>query len=72
MLWLTFEGIDKEEMLKGLGFEISSEGLLFLNGKSIRNGDGDAVNAESVKAIVPGSLTVFTDVSEIEDLLEAE
>lgn len=72
MLWLTFEGIEKEEILKGLGFEINGEGLLLLNGKLVKKDRGDAVKADSVKAIVPGSLSVFTDVSEVEDILEAE
>ena len=72
MLWPTFEGIEKEEILKGLGFEINGEGLLLLHGKLVKKDSGDAVKADSVKAIVPGSLSVFTDVSEVEDILEAE
>jgi hypothetical protein len=72
LLWLTFDGLEKAEILKELGFEINDAGLLLLNGKLVKKDSGDAVKANSVKAIVPGSLSVFTDVSEVEDLLEEE
>ncbi len=72
ILWLTFEGLDKHEILTGLGFEINDHGTLLLNGEFLRSANGEKVTADSVKAVVPGSLSVFTDVSEIEELLEEE
>ena len=71
ILWLMFEGLDKVEILKGMGFEINSSGYLFLDGKDVRSIDGsENVRADQVKAIVPGSLAVVTDISEMEPLFE--
>lgn len=68
LVWLTIEGLDKVEVLKGLGFEIDEKyNILSLNGKNVRTLDGsELVRVEDVKAVVPGSLAVVTDLSEIE------
>jgi hypothetical protein len=71
LLWLTFEGLDKVEILKGIGFEISSNGSLLLEGKEVKSIDGsENVKVDEVRAVVPGSLRVVTDISEMEPLFD--
>jgi hypothetical protein len=70
LVWLNIEGIEKREILEGLGFEIKCSGILFLNGKEVKTLDNPElpVRAVDVKAIIPGPLTVITDISEMEML----
>lgn len=70
LVWLNIEGVGKKEILERLGFEIKRSGILFLNGKEVKTLDNPelAVKAVDVKAIIPGSLTVITDISEMEML----
>lgn len=70
LVWLNIEGVGKKEILDRLGFEIKRSGILFLNGKEVKTLDNPelAVKAVDVKAIIPGSLTVITDISEMEML----
>jgi ethanolamine utilization microcompartment shell protein EutS len=71
LVWLTIEGLDKRELLEGLGFEIKKSGILTLNGKEVKALDEDiSVRADDVKAVVPGSLAVITDISEVEMFLD--
>jgi len=73
LLWITIKGLDKVEILEGFGFKVLDSGILTLNGKMVMSSDGTGpVKAEEVKAIVPGSLSVVTDVSEMEPIIEAE
>ena len=74
LVWLTIQGVDKREILEGLGFEINKSGVLSLNGKEVKALDNPEVKvrAGDVKAILPGSLTVITDISEIEMLFPSE
>jgi len=71
LLWITVEGLDKVEILEGLGFKVLDSGILTLNGKNVLSSDGTGpVKAEEVKAIIPGSLSVVTDISELEPIME--
>ncbi len=74
LVWLTIQGVEKREILEGLGFEINGSGILSLNGKEVRTLDNPelAVKVADVKAILPGSLTVITDISEMEMLFPSE
>jgi len=70
LVWLNIGGIEKRDILEGLGFEIKRSGILFLNGKEVKTLDNPElpVMAVDVKAIIPGPLTVITDISEMEML----
>lgn len=74
LVWLTVQGVEKREILEGLGFEIGESGILSLNGREVRALDNpeQRVKVAEVKAILPGSLTVITDISEIEMLFPSE
>ncbi len=74
LVWLNIEGVGKREILEGLGFEIKRSGTLFLNGKEVTALDSPKlpVKVVDVKAILPGSLTVITDISEMEMLFPQE
>lgn len=68
-LLISVEGLEKVEILQGLGFDVSETGNLRLNGENVTSVDGtERVRVEDVKAIVPGSLAVVTDLSEMEPL----
>lgn len=70
LIWIRIEGLEKREILEGLGFTVSEEGYLSLGGEEAKSLDGTPrVNMKEVKAIVPGSLALITDVTEVE-LLE--
>ena len=68
LIWLTIQGIDKKEILEGMGFKIDKTGILFLEGKEVKSIDNPdvSVRISDVKAIVPDSLKVITDISELE------
>ena len=69
LVWLTIEGINKREILEGLGFVVNRSGTLTLDGKTVKAIDEDVdVKMDDVKAIMPGSLRVITDISELEIL----
>ncbi len=74
LVWLTVQGVGKREILEGLGFEINKAGTLVLNGKDVKTIDDPEVNVKvsDVKAILPGSLKVITDISEIEIIFPSE
>ena len=76
LIWLTIEGIDKKEILEGMGFKIDNTGILFLEGKEIKAIDNPeiSVKASDVKAIVPfsDSMAVITDLSEMELIFPSE
>lgn len=69
VLLISVEGLEKVEILQGMGFEINKAGYLLLSGENVTSIDGtERVRAEEVKAIIPGSLAVVTDISEMEPL----
>ncbi len=74
LVWLTVQGVEKREILEGLGFKIGESGTLSLNGKEVKAIDNpeQVVKVADVKAILPGSLAVITDISEIEMLFPSE
>ncbi len=73
IVWLTIDGANKREILEGLGFKVGSGGVLMLKGKKVKALDEDVdVKADDVKAVLPGSLTVISDLSEIEMYLETK
>ena len=70
-VWLSVSGIGKKEVLEGLGFEIEKSGLIKLNGSYVRSPDGESnLHYDEVKAVVPDSLVVISDISELEGLSE--
>jgi hypothetical protein len=73
-VWLTVQGVSKKDILEGLGFEVNKNGLLILNGEKVKAIDDPEldVKANDVRAILPGSLKVVTDISEIEILFPPE
>lgn len=65
--WIKIEGLDKEEILKNMGFIILDNGYLDINGRRAASVDGTTgIKVSDVKGIVPGSLALITDVSEVE------
>ncbi len=74
LIWLTMQGVGKIEILKGMGFEITKSGTLSLNGEEVKALDNHEIGVKpsDVKAILPGSLKVITDLSEIEILFPSE
>ncbi len=65
--WIKIEGLEKEEILAGLGFRISPDGYMNIDGESAKSIDGSTgIKISDVKGVVPGSLALITDVSEIE------
>ena len=74
LVWLTIQGVDKREILEGFGFEINRAGALILNGEKVKALDDPNVDvkANDVRAILPGSLKVITDISEMEILFPLE
>ena len=68
LVWLTIKGVDKREILEGLGFKIENNGNISLNGAKVTVVDDPEqfVKVSDIKAIVPGSLKVITDISELE------
>ncbi|MCW1309994.1 MAG: hypothetical protein QXP04_04860 [Candidatus Nanoarchaeia archaeon] len=71
MLLIKFNGLDKKEILENMGFEVRGD-YVFLNGNRVQTRDKtDFVKVENVKAIVPGSLELITDITEEEDYFES-
>lgn len=69
LVWLTLTGFEKQEVLEELGFSVDGKGYLMLNGEFVKSPEGtDKVRVDDVKAVIPGSLLVITDVSEVEEL----
>lgn len=68
------QGIDKKEIIEGLGFESNRAGNLVLDGREVKTIDDSAVNvkANDVKAILSESLKVITDISEMELLFQQD
>ncbi len=65
--WIKIEGFEKEDILKSMGFIISDTGYLDIDGKRAASVDGaTGIKVSDVKGIVPGSLALITDVSEVE------
>ena len=70
-VWISISGLDKKEVLEGIGFVIEKSGFLKCNGSYVRSLDGDKnVHYDEVKAVVPGSLAIITDVSEVEEFTD--
>ena len=72
-IWLTISGIQKQEILEGLGFSIV-EGRVTLAGVDCLDLEGNRVFIKDVRAVIggkDGGLILITDVSEVE-LLEDE
>jgi exopolysaccharide biosynthesis protein len=67
ILLIEVKGLDKEEILISMGYEISKDGLLLRDGMRVKTRDNSGyAKAKDVKAILPGSLEVITDLSEAE------
>ena len=65
--WIKIEGLDKEDILRNMGFTISGNGYLNIDGRGATSVDGTSgIKVSDVKGIVPGSLALITDVSEVE------
>ena len=65
--WIKIEGLEKEDILKSMGFVISNNGYLDIDGRRAVSIDGTTgIKVSDVKGIVPGSLALITDVSEVE------
>ena len=70
-VWISISGLDKKEFLEGIGFVVEKSGFLKRDGRYVKSLDGDKnVHYDEVKAVVPGSLTVITDVSEVEEFTD--
>jgi len=68
ILLIKFEGVQKREILEGLGFSVDRHGYLLRNGEKIKTHDGSAyAKVDDVKAVLPGSLDIITDLIEAED-----
>lgn len=66
-LLVELKGLDKEEILQSMGYEISKYGFLLRDGARVKTRDGsEYAKAKDVKAILPGSLEIITDLSEAE------
>jgi hypothetical protein len=66
---LNIKGVSKKVILEGLGFKVDRSGMLTLNGNIVKALDQNvSVRADDVKAVMPGSLKVITDISELETL----
>ncbi|MFG1449891.1 MAG: hypothetical protein AAE983_04540 [Thermoplasmataceae archaeon] len=69
--WIKIEGLEKKEILEKMGFKIDDDGVLLINGKRAKSVDGTAyVKLGDVKGVVPGSLSLIIDISEVELLEE--
>lgn len=67
LMLIKVEGLQKEQILESLGFEIR-DGYLYRDGKEVKTHDGsNYAKTEDVIAIMPGSLDVVTDLTELED-----
>ena len=65
--WIKIEGLEKDQILKNMGFTVDQNGYLYINGRGAESVDGTTgVKVTDVKGIVPGSLALITDISEIE------
>jgi hypothetical protein len=68
LLIFEIDGMDKKEILEGLGFLIDENGYLYRDGKPILSKiDNTKVKVEDVEMIVPGSLEVLSDPIEVSD-----
>lgn len=65
--WIKIEGLEKQEILAGMGFRITADGYLKIDGKNATSIDvTTGIKVSDVKGIVPGSLALITDISEVE------
>ena len=72
VLLVNFNGVEKREVLEGMGFKVDKNGYLLREGNKIKTHYGSAyVKIQDVKAILPGSLDVITDLIEAEDYFRA-
>lgn len=68
ILLIKFEGVQKSEVLEGMGFVVDEHGFLLREGRNVKTHDGSAyVKIDDVKAVLPGSLDIITDLIEAED-----
>lgn len=68
---IKFEGLEKKEVLESLGFVVGPGGYLLLGGKNVTTFDKSRLaRIDDVKAIVPGSLAVITNLVEAEDYFD--
>lgn len=76
LLWVSIEGLEKEEILEAMGFQISSSGYIANREGIIRDLDGEFVTLDSLKAIIPNpegpGIAFITDISQIERYMENE
>lgn len=76
LLWVSIEGLEKEEILEAMGFQISSYGYIANKEGIIRDLDGESVTLDSLKAIIPNpegpGIAFITDISQIERYMENE
>jgi len=73
LIWINFTGVGKEDVLKGMGFEILEDGKLLLDGKEVHSITGmKNIHIEEVEGIVPSNdeqkFGVIVDVNEMEIL----
>ena len=68
IILIKFEGAQKSEVLEGMGFEVDEHGFLLREGRNVKTHDGSSyVKINDVKAVLPGSLDIITDLIEAED-----
>ena len=66
--WITITGIQKQEILSGLGFVIEGENVK-MNGVYSLDSDGNKIIVDDVQAVIGGKngeLILITDISELE------
>ncbi|MCW6168953.1 MAG: hypothetical protein LVQ96_04050 [Thermoplasmatales archaeon] len=72
ILLINFQGVEKEEILEGMGFSIDKNGYLLKEDKRVLTHDRSSyVRIADVKAVLPGSLDVITDLIEAEEYFKS-
>lgn len=68
IILINFQGVEKEEVLEGMGFSFDKSGYLLKEGKRVLTHDRSGyIRVADVKAVLPGSLDIITDLIEAEE-----